>query len=417
VHYRLLITLGLAGAFAACSDPDTQTPYTPMGASGAATSAGAGSGGSASGASATAGSPGAGGGAAGAAAGSGGTGGAAGTGGAGGGGTFNPMPTKLSETGLFTDMVNQTLAPGVYAYTPTYALWSDGAEKKRWVYMPPGGKIQTDSSLRGMEYWVYPAGFKLWKEFRRDGKLIETRLMLKKSDAVTDWYMVAFKWRADHTDADALPDGEQNAMDTQHDIPSQKVCGDCHGSMNDNSLGFTALQLSNDYPDSLNIDKASELGWFTMAPPKGGYRLVGTDVETKALGYLHANCGICHNSNSKLFMAKASLDLWTRLDLLEVKKSRAYLSMVCDTWSRDWMNGNECPQGHATGAPMDIKDISKAKRIVPKDSANSGVHDLMSLRVAGATADSIQMPPIASEVKDPTGLKALEDWIDSLPAQ
>lgn len=386
-----------------------------MATAGSATAAG--SGGSTAGAAGMAGGAGAGGAAAGSATGGGGVGGAGGTGGTGGSAPINLKPLKLSETGLFTDMVNQKLAPGVYAYTPTYALWSDGAEKKRWVYMPPGGKIQTDSSLRGMEYWVYPAGFKLWKEFRLGGKLIETRLLLKRSDAATDWYMISFKWREDHTDADALEDGEANSMNTEHDIPSQKVCGDCHGSMTDNALGFTALQLSNDYPDSFNIDKATELGWFTMAPPKGGYRLVGTEAETKALGYLHANCGICHNTNTKLYTAKTSLDLWTRTDLLDVKKSRAYLSMVCDTFTRDWNAGDECPQGHATGTPMMITDISKAKRIVPKDPANSGVHDLMSLRVAGATADSIQMPPIATEKKDDDGLKALEAWINSLPAQ
>lgn len=414
MNLRYLIILGWAGFAAACSDPAEPLPMGPGGSSGApaaGTSAVAGSGGSAVG--------GGGGGAGGVSGMSGG--GAGGSGGGGAGGASNPMPTLLSETGLFTDMANQTLAPGVYEFTPSYALWSDGADKKRWVYMPPGGKIQTDATARGMEYWVYPAGFKLWKEFRRDGKLIETRLLQKKSDGLTDWYMVAFKWKDDHSDAVALPDGEPNAMGTAHDIPSQKACGDCHGSMYDNALGFSALQISNNIPGSMNIDQAAQLGWFTTPPAPGGYKLPGPEVAQKALGYMHSNCGICHNSFSKLYSAKASLDLWTRLDQIQtIEQTRAYLSMVCDQWPGPGGKSSpiaSCEAGHATGTPMDIKDISKAKRIVPKDAANSGVHDLMSLRVEGATADSIQMPPIATEIKDPTGLKVIEDWINSLPTQ
>lgn len=413
MHHRLLFAVVLAGAVAACSDPDGGTPGGVAGTASIGGSGGsvAGTGGSTSGA----------GGAGGSAGGSTGGLGGGGTGGSGGsGGMINNMPTLLSETGLFTDMANQTLAPGVYAYDVAYALWSDGADKKRWVYMPPGGKIQTDSTVRGMEYWTYPTGFKLWKEFRRDGKLIETRLLQKKSEGLTDWYMVSFKWKDDHSDAVALVEGEPNSMGTEHDIPSQKACGDCHGSMYDNVLGFSALQLSHSKPGSMTIDQASQLGWFNQPPVAGGYKLQGTEVETNALGYMHANCGICHNSFSKLYSAKSSLDLWTRLDQLSVPQTRAYLSMVCDQWPGPGGKTSpisSCEAGHATGAAMDIKDISKMKRIVPKDAANSGVHDLMSLRVAGATADSIQMPPIATEIKDPTGLKAVEDWINSLPTQ
>jgi hypothetical protein len=353
-----------------------------------------------------------------------GMGGAVGGGGGSGGsgGAVDPMPKLLSQTGLFTDMVQQTLAPGVYAYEPAYKLWSDGADKKRWVYMPPGGKIQTDAVLHGMDYWVYPTGFKLWKEFRRDGKLIETRLLQKLGDGVTNWYMVAFKWKDDHSDAEALPDGEMNSMGTQHDIPDQKACGSCHGTMYDNALGFSAVQLSHNIAGSMNLDQASQLGWFNTPPAPGGYKLPGTPVEQAALGYLHANCGICHNSLSKLFTGKTSLDLWARSEQLQsVQTTRAYLSLVCDQWPS--VKGltppiTECAAGHATGAPMDITDISKAKRIVPKDPANSSVHDLMSLRVAGATADSIQMPPLATEIPDTMGgIKALEDWINSLPTQ
>jgi hypothetical protein len=415
--------LALAGAAGACSDPDPAGPVNITGGAGpggsvtagaAASTSGSGLGGAASGA--------AGGGGVG---GLGGIGAATAGGGAGGmGGAENPMPTRLSQTGLYADITAKTLAPGVHPFEPTYALWSDGAAKKRWVYMPPGGKIQTDANARGMEFWVYPKGFKLWKEFSRDGKIIETRLLQKLSDFVTDWYMVSFKWNEGYTEAMALPEGEMNALGSMHDIPSQKQCSDCHEAMFDNALGFSALQLTHDDPNGgMTLAKAVELGWFNVAPPATGYALPGTPVEQKALGYLHANCGMCHNSFGSVYTTKTSMNLWTELDKLaaaDVKKTTAYLSLVCDQWPSVKDNQApkpvECAAGHATGAPMDILDISKAKRIAPKDAANSSVHHLMSLRIGGA--DPIQMPPLGTEMPDTAvGLVDVKAWIDSLPTQ
>lgn len=274
-----------------------------------------------------------------------------------------------------------------------------------------------------MEFWQYPKGFKLWKEFRRDGKLIETRLLQKLGAGASDWYMVAFKWDEAGTEATALPDGEANAMGTQHDIPAKKACEDCHSTMYDNALGFSAVQLSHDdpTPGSMTLAKAVELGWFNQAPPAAGYKLPGDPVAREALGYLHANCGMCHNQFSKVFQAKSSMDLWARVDqLATVEGTAAYLSLVCDQWPNktDYPLAPplvSCGTGHATGAPMDITDISKPKRVVPKDVANSSIHDLMSLRIAGVTADPIQMPPLGTEITDPTGLKQVEDWINGLP--
>jgi hypothetical protein len=78
-------------------------------------------------------------------------------------------------------------------FEPKYALWSDAATKRRWVYLPPGKQINTDQ----MDFWEFPEGTKLWKEFKRDGVLIEARLIMKKGQGSSDWYMIAYKWKAD----------------------------------------------------------------------------------------------------------------------------------------------------------------------------------------------------------------------------
>jgi hypothetical protein len=411
----LFPALLLVSAAACSSDPQT-SPTGAAGTTSAAGTAGAGTAGTATGGQ-SGGNAGAGAGTGGAQAG-GGAGGASaggGMGGMGGMGGADTMPTLLSQTGLYSDIQAKTLAADVHPFTPAYLLWSDGAVKHRYVYMPPGAKIITDD----MEYWQYPAGFKLWKDFTRDGKLIETRLLMKISGGIADWYQMAFKWKDDYSDAVAIPAGEQNAMGTMHDIPSKDDCKGCHSTMKDGAIGFSAVMLSHNQPDSLNLTQIDQMGWLTTSPKAGGYTLPGNDTEKAALGYLHANCGMCHNGRSQVYKTKVTLDLWSHLDKLDsVQNTFAYLSMVCDQWpgSDKFTPITSCEAGHATGALMDT-DISTLKRIAPKDPAQSGIHDLMALRATGMVGMMKQMPPLGTEITDPTGMAQVDAWINSLPAQ
>ncbi|MEY4514863.1 MAG: hypothetical protein RLZZ450_6985, partial [Pseudomonadota bacterium] len=97
--------------------------------------------------------------------------------------SLSKTPELLSKTGLFVDMESQELGAGVEAYQPKYALWSDGADKRRWVRLPPGTSIDTSD----MDYWKFPPGTKIWKEFAKDGKVLETRYMAKYGTDGMDW--------------------------------------------------------------------------------------------------------------------------------------------------------------------------------------------------------------------------------------
>src|SRR5262249_29220815 len=101
----------------------------------------------------------------------------------------DPPPT-LSATGLYSDIGSFTIAPGIREFAPTYTLWSDGAEKRRWVYLPPGQKID-DSD---MDHWSFPMGTKLWKEFRFSGNRVETRLIYKWGPNPNDFLFAAYVW-------------------------------------------------------------------------------------------------------------------------------------------------------------------------------------------------------------------------------
>src|SRR5690606_3710289 len=80
------------------------------------------------------------------------------------------------------------------------------------------------------------------------------------------------------------------------DIPSENQCINCHDKMPDIALGFTALQLSHD-GEGVTLQKLSDEGRLSH-PPAEPFSIPGTEVERAALGYLHANCGNCHQPRS-----------------------------------------------------------------------------------------------------------------------
>lgn len=315
------------------------------------------------------------------------TGGAAATGGvtasggvAGAAGALTPA--LLSDAGLYeADMV--TLAPGVRAYAPRFELWSDGATKRRWVYLPPGAQIDTSD----MDYWVYPQGTKLFKEFSRDGLRIETRLLEKLGDQ--DWRMVAYLWNEAGTDAVAIPDGQPNAHGTQHDVPSEAQCSTCHRNVPDRVLGASALQLAH-AGSGLTLDTLVAEGRLTD-PPLGPLTLPGDATAQAALGALHANCGTCHNPHTAL--PTSGLRMWLEVaDLASVTTTGAYTSLV--------------------GVPtlsLPTPD-TPALLIAPGDPAASAVLYRMQSRELG-----VGMPPLGSELPDPQGIEAVRAWIAALP--
>jgi len=309
-------------------------------------------------------------------------GGASGLGGAGGASDTFVAPEWLSETGLFSDVLSDTLAEGVRPFTPQFELWSDGADKRRWLWLPPGETIDTSN----MNYWRYPVGTKVWKEFSVEGRRIETRL-LQKIDSQA-WFMMAFRWNGEATDAVAVPDGEENARSKQHDIPSTKDCATCHEKMPDVLLGVTALQLSHADGDGVTIDTLTEEG--VLSDPIEPLVIPGSAVERDALGYLHANCGMCHHPESDV-STEVNMELWLRADELD---------QLEDTG----------PYRTAVGQPPVQDEFPDATSLIePGDAEHSAVILRMSSR-----DEETQMPPLGSEVVDPDGLAKIQAWITAL---
>jgi hypothetical protein len=195
-------------------------------------------------------------------------------------------PTKLSDAGLYADIAADTLADGVVAFTPNFPLWADGADKSRWIALPPGGVIDAADP----DAWRFPEGTRVFKEFALDGVRLETRMVEKTGPDDGDWVAVAYRWDADGADATALPEGIDDVDGTAHDIPTAEQCVACHGGRRSFVLGFSAVQLAGAAPYSLEQLVAD--GSISPAP---GAISQPSDTDAQALGYLHANCSHCHN--------------------------------------------------------------------------------------------------------------------------
>lgn len=276
-------------------------------------------------------------------------------------------PFWLSQTGLYSEPATQTLAADLIEYEPTYALWSDAADKRRFMRLPRGTRIDTSD----MDHWVFPVGTMFWKEFAHDGKPLETRLIARVGDGPRDYFMGAFVWNEEGSDARYVPGGMPNVLGAAHDVPSSKECGNCHNGEPGRILGASAVQL----------------GQLVDYSPDEPYRAPGDDAAARALGYLHANCGHCHNTNG-LAWPDTGMDLRLRVAEDTLETTAIYRSTV----------------------DIEMTDTKLRKqRIVTGDPNASGVYHRMSQR-----GPKTQMPPIATEQVDEEGLASVEAFILSL---
>jgi hypothetical protein len=288
------------------------------------------------------------------------------------------LPARLSQTGLFADLAAERLAAGVWPYRPRFALWSDGAEKRRWLWLPPGRSIDTSR----MDSWVFPEGTKLWKEFTRDGVRVETRLLAKVGPGEADWIGLAYVWSPDGLDAIAAPDGAEDARGTPHDVPASAECMGCHGGRRSRVLGFSALQLAGQAePGEMDLAGASRAGWLSQ-PPAGELALPGDETERAALGYLHANCSHCHNQDRPPSQSGRCFDPRNGLDFFLASD---HLGAVAETATYRTVVG---------------------KAITPGRPDDSKLVELLSHR-----GFFRQMPPLATEEVDATAVALVRRWI------
>ena len=310
------------------------------------------------------------------------------------------LPVRLEETGLYSpgsDAIDARVRP----FAPQYPLWTDGAVKRRWVHLPPGGTIDASDG----DAWSFPVGTRLWKEFSFQGRKVETRVLWKASAA--RWVAGSYLWNKAGTEAVLAPEaGVPQAVEVApgrwHGIPARADCAACHGAPL-KPLGFSALQLSTDRdphalhaepltPGMLTLKTLLDDGLLSYAGgerPTRPPRIATSDPETRAvLGYLAANCGSCHDGTASISARVPSLAF------SDVMRDGDGVARALVGVRTRWQAPGE------TGFTLLVDPAS------PESSA-------LVLRMASRRPSS-QMPPLGTVLRDQAAIDAVTRWIAAL---
>lgn len=297
----------------------------------------------------------------------------------------NTFPQLLSQTGCFDADDPTQPAPGLIPYEINAQLWSDGAEKRRWMALPDGQTIAVDESGD----WTFPLGTVLVKEFALGDELLETRLLVLHTDG--NWAGYTYEWNEDATDAVLLPAGKSRDVAGQTwQFPNRAECLQCHTSAAGRSLGLETRQLDRRaiYPGNLLADQLNTLehiGMFATAtverlgalPDPGDGDL---PAEPRARAYAHVNCGNCHRPGG------------TGRGTADFRFETAFAEMgICGV----------DPQEGDLG-------VAGAQLLVPGSPALS----LISLRMG--TLEAARMPAVGSRVVDADGVALVDGWITGI---
>ena len=340
-----------------------------------------------------------------------------------------PFPRRLSETGLFRSVKGHEVEPALVPYSVNAPLWSDGAEKVRYIAIPGEAPKIEIASNRG---WKFPDETVLVKSFALEfaegdattKRWIETRLMTKQQN---EWIGYSYRWNDEQTDATLVA---QDGLDVDFTIktaegtrqqawhyPSRTECMVCHSRAAGFVLGLSNGQMNRGHTISkaaspapktatnaedcqpkgtpkIQLQPENQLtmlerfGWIKLdKKPDEIERLVNpydasADLTLRAKSYLHANCAICH-IDAGGGNAQIQLEFGTPLEKMKLVEA--------------------IPVHDKFGLP-------EARIVAPGHPDRSVLLYRVSRRGRG------QMPQLATSLIDKPAIKMLTEWIAKLPA-
>jgi uncharacterized repeat protein (TIGR03806 family) len=238
-------------------------------------------------------------------------------------------PQTLAEYRFFRDAGAREPNARVTPYDLNTALYSDGALKFRYVYIPPGQTARYDAD----DVFEFPVGTVLIKTFAfaadmarptENVRFLETRLLIRRSDG---WIALPYVWNEAQTEARLSPigadipvsftdeDGAAVAFDWA--VPNRNQCKGCHDRAGELlPIGPSARNLNRwvqivpaleddeqGQPISYSVSALRqwvESGILDRAPDDAprtpnAYNAATGSLELRARAYLDVNCAHCHN--------------------------------------------------------------------------------------------------------------------------
>lgn len=318
-------------------------------------------------------------------------------------------PEKLSDLGVFTNLATLETVPGIIPYTVNTPLWSDRAEKKRWIALPNDGHHNSPEEqivFQKDDFWKFPAGTVLIKHFELPVdennpaivRRLETRFIV--FDKFGSAYGLTYKWNDAGTEAFRLQGAEtkdftvtklNGSTYTQTwEFPSRQQCLECHNANAGYALGVRTRQLNGDftYPSGISanqIETWEHLGMFNSAveapvllPQSTPIDNPQASTEFKVRSYWDANCSFCHRPNgvNAVFDARGKTPIHDQKIINTTVESNA--------------------------SPMD------GIVVTPQNTGQS----VLWIRDNSISADA--MPPLAKNLVDDQYMTLLTGWINEL---
>lgn len=273
------------------------------------------------------------------------------------------LPAKLSDFHFFNGTAPNA---GVAPYVLNTPLFSDYAEKDRYLYLPPG----TSAKFSGDGLPDLPIGAALIKTFRYGATKVETRVLLHRASA---WVALPYVWQGG--DAVLKRAGTRVAVTTpgktiDYAVPNVNQCKECH------ALSGAITPIG---------PKARNLAPGMLGNTATGVRLPtwddsATPVEARARAYLDVNCGHCHNPKGAA--------------------SNSGLSLTWETSATTAIGIGKTPVAAGRGSGGFLYDIDPGH---PERS-------IMIYRMATAEP-GVAMPELGRAMVHKEGVTLVSDWI------
>jgi uncharacterized repeat protein (TIGR03806 family) len=230
---------------------------------------------------------------------------------------------KLSDYGFFQgDISSLQPTQKVIPYELVNPLFTDYAEKDRFIYIPEG-----QASYRSDEVFTFPLGTAFIKNFSYtapSGELfrVETRLLRRTT---MGWEADTYLWNRDQSEAILHKSGKSvdltfrrvngDLVDITYLVPDKNQCKSCHSVFGEIKLiGPKARNLNLELNNGKNqLAYWEDIGILLRLPELSQIPKIeqttneNATIDIRARAYLDINCGHCHNSagsarNSGLFL-------------------------------------------------------------------------------------------------------------------
>ncbi len=306
-------------------------------------------------------------------------------------GEASQVPAQLSDWGCFL-ADNKTFSDNVIPYDINNVLWTDNADKGRFIAIPDDTTIGVDSQ----GFFEFPAGSVVGKHFWLNNQIVETRLMLHHASTPAAWLGYSYEWDDDQIDAELLPGSKVRDLGNQTSwyYPSPAECMDCHTAITRFTVGPEVGQLNRLYTYPSTGTEANQLvtletigvmsSDFTDQQKKTAFYAIDDldySTERRARSYIHSNCAYCHQPGGS---GGGNMDFRMSATLDGMR--------VC----------NKVPTLSFMGLP-------DPKIIAPGDPDNSIlVKRMESLDPAN------RMPPLGTAEVDIDAMLVIRDWITNI---